>query len=152
MIDLARDVRRFGQSVGMTDACFEDSLPRDAYQIKKGSRLLGHIEHELAAIGIWAVPVNQSSARSYFLGSLPKVDRKKVTLHAVDDLTDMFQTGDEKDAFVTVNCFMKNFPGVLHLPVQKPAKAKRARKVAGQLPLIVGQLPLPPLAQGWDDT
>lgn len=149
MIALAADVRRFAEQTGVTDVCYEDSLPRDAFQIKKLSKLLGYIERALARIALYAEPVNQSSARSYFLGGLPRADRKKLTLAAVDELTDVFQWPDEKDAFVTVNCFMRGVPGVFTYWKEKPPKAKRARKAAA----VQGALALeslPKLAQGWD--
>jgi hypothetical protein len=135
MIALAADVRRFAQSLGVTHVCFEDSLPSKAFAVsaKLLTKLIGYIERELAKIGLYAEPVNQSSARSYFLGGLPKGDRKRVTLRAVDELTDVFHYGDEKDAFVTVNRFMAGFPGVFTYSKPKPSKVTRARKVpAGQ--------------------
>lgn len=128
MIALAADVRRFAQSLGVTHACFEDSLPGFAVSGKLLTKLIAYIERELWQLGLFAEPVNQSSARSYFLGGLPKGDRKKVTLRAVDELTDVFQYGDEKDAFVTVNRFMAGFPGVFTYAKPKPPKVKRARK------------------------
>lgn len=128
MMALAADVRRFAQALDVTDVCFEDSLPRDAFQVKALAKLLGYIERELAKVELYAEPVNQSSARAYFLGGLPKGDRKKITLRAVDELTDIFQYGDEKDAFVTVNARMSRFAGVFTYWKEKPAKAKRPSK------------------------
>jgi hypothetical protein len=132
MIALASDVRRYAKNLGVTHVCFEDSLPSKTFAVsaKLLTKLIGYIERELAKIGLYAEPVNQSSARSYFLGALPKGDRKKVTLRAVDELTDVFHYGDEKDAFVTVNRFMSAFPGVFTYSKPKPVKAKRARNVA----------------------
>lgn len=127
---LAADVRRYAVALHVTHVCYEDTLPRDAFQIKASATLLGHVERELAKVELVAEPVNQSTARSYLLGKLPKSDRKKVTLQAVDDLTDVFNTGDEKDAWVTLNCFMARFPGVFTYWKAKPEKPKRARKAA----------------------
>jgi hypothetical protein len=138
MIALAQDVRRFAKAHGVTDVCFEDSLTRDAYAIKALAKLTAYIEKELAqALALYACPVNQSTARKYFLGALPPKNRKAITIHAVDELTDRFNFDDEKDAFVTVNCFMAKRQGVFTYWKEPPPKAKRVakKKASGQLRL-----------------
>jgi len=143
MLALALDVRIWAVRVGATIACYEDSLPRDAFSVKPLAKLLGFIEKELAQeCHLFAEPVNQSSARKFFLGYLPtkrkggpRVDRKKVVTSALDALTDVFQFHDESDAFIAVNHRMARDPGVhvieLNAPnpnaVAKPVKKPRAR-------------------------
>jgi hypothetical protein len=139
MIALAQDVRRFAKAHGVTDVCFEDSLTRDAYQIKALAKLTAYIEKELAEhLGLFAVPVNQSSARKYFLGALPSKNRKAITIHAVDELTDRFTFDDEKDAFVTCNLFMSRVQGVFTYWKEPPPKAKRVSKLASTKQLALG--------------
>lgn len=144
MIALALDVRIWAVRVGATVACYEESLPGYAVSGQMLTKLLGFIEKELAQeCGLFAEPVQQSSARKFFLGYLPtkskltpKVDRKKIMCAALDTLTDIFQFHDEKDAFITVNHRMARDPGVhviqLHAPNPnaKPVKAKKPRKPA----------------------
>lgn len=146
MLALALDVRIWAARKEVTIVCYEDSLPRDAYSVKPLAKLLGYIEKELAqGCGLFAEPVNQSSARKFFLGYLPtkrkggpRVDRKKVITSALDGITDIFQWHDEKDAFVCANYRMGQDPGVhviqLNAPnpnvLIKPMKKPRAKRAA----------------------
>jgi hypothetical protein len=146
MLDLSVDVRRFAVMHGATVAVIEDVPTHQAFNLVKLAELRGFIRSELAReCGIYVEPVNQSAARKHFLGYLPtrkkdgpRVNRKEIVLAALDTLTDVFQFGDEKDAFITVNHRMARDPGVhvieLNAPnpnaVVKAAKKPRAKRAA----------------------
>jgi len=131
---LAMDIRVWAVRVGVTHAWIEDVPSGRAFNIPQLAELRGFIRSELMReLRLFVERSNQSSARKLFLGALPQRDRKAVVVATVDSMTSVFDSTDEKDAFVSAaNWGLSELgaPCIALPPPPKTARPKRVRKAA----------------------
>lgn len=130
---LALDVRTWAIRVGATHAWIEDLPTQAAFNIPQLAELRGFIRSELMReCGLFVERAPQSSIRKLFLGRLPPRERKQAVIAALDCMTDVFQTADEKDAFVVANWGLSELgaPCVALPPPPAVPRAKRTKAAA----------------------
>lgn len=131
---LALDVRVWAVRVGATHAWIEDVPSGRAFNIPQLAELRGFIRSELAReCRLFVERSNQSSARKLFLGALPQRDRKAAVVETIDRMTNIFDSTDEKDAFVSAANWGLSELGATCIvlpPPPKVARPKRTKKAA----------------------
>lgn len=133
MQSIALDVRIWAVRVGATHAWIEDVPSGRAFNIPQLAELRGFIRSELSReCRLFVERSNQSSARKLFLGKLPQKDRKTITLQTLDSITSIFDSPDEKDAFVSAANWGLSELGApcIALPPPPPAPRVSKRKAA----------------------
>jgi len=131
MQSLAIDVRVWAVRVGATHVWIEDLPTGRAFNIPQLAELRGFIRSELMReCRLFVERANQSSARKLFLGKLPQKDRKAAVVAALDCMTDVFGSNDEKDAFVSATNWGLHELGAPCIALPAPEPVKKPRKKA----------------------
>ena len=132
MQSLAVDVRVWAVRVGATHAWIEDTLTGGhVFSTPQLAELRGFIRSELMReCRLFVERANQNSARKLFLGKLPPKDRKAAVVSALDCMTDVFGSNDEKDAFVSAANWGLHELGAPCIALPAPEVVKKPRKRA----------------------